>query len=302
MSDIVIPDAGWHDVPMQEYLHWPFVSSGMLRTVSVGTAAHVHDALYGEEGSGEKTASYVFGSLAHTALLEPDLLESEYVIEPEPDPDRFKTAKGEPASNVRATAGWKEAIAELEKTGKQIVSAADYRAAITLRDQAYSLRSAKLLLQAQGPVELSGHTVDPETGVPFKIRPDKLVEALGANVQIKTTDDASLDGFARSVAQYYYDRAMAFYAIVLHALGFNHRKPIFILLEKGRPGLVAVRELDTGAMDAGEQHARALLRKVSDYMAADKWPGYPDEIVAQSLPHWAWARRDEELQRIEHGY
>ncbi len=302
MSGVQVLDQGWHeDMPMEEYLSLPLVSSSALTIIQQRPPAYLKWALHNKD-SGETTAAKSMGSLAHTAILEPDLLEATYIVEPDPDPEVFTTSTGKPSSNPRATGAWKEIIAGLEASGKTVVTADEWASALEMRDALWRNKRARQLLQATGPVEISGIVVEPETGVPCKIRPDKLVPAIGANVNLKTTDNAHPTAFSRSVYSFRYDRSMAFYKIMLDALGFEHRRPIIIAAETNGPKLVAVRELDEGTMYAGEEQARALLRKIARCFDRDEWPGYPDEVESQALPHWAWAKRDEELQEIEHGY
>jgi hypothetical protein len=101
-------------------------------------------------------------------------------------------------------------------------------------------------------------------------------------VDLKTTTDASPDGFARSVAQYRYHVQQAHYLQSHIADRF-----IFLAVEKTFPYCVATYELDADAVAVGEQLRQSNLQAIANCKDAQSWPGYTDQIQTLSLPRWA---------------
>lgn len=291
-----LPNDGFHDVPMETYLRWPLWSSSLIGGWKTRTPLYMK-WLRDEGRDSEDTAATSLGSLTHTAILEPDMLEVEYVPEPKPDPEVFTTSKGEPSSNPRATRAFKDAVAELAETGRKVVSFDAWTAALEMRDAVYSHRAARALLEMEGPVELSGVATDPDTGVRCKVRPDKLIPVIGANCNLKTSRNPNRDEWMVDLYRFGYFRDFAFYERMLKALGFDHQKAIALVVETTGPkeDRVCVHELDDGTMDAGHQLVEKYLRQIAECEASGRWPGHPQDVRSISLPEWAWAKVDEEV-------
>lgn len=289
---------GFHDVPMEDYLSWPFISASALDLLHRRTPAFLKWKLDTEDVDDDSAAKRL-GTVTHTAVFEPDLLEVLYMSEPDPDPELYRKGDGSEASNVRNTKAFKDALAQLveDNPEKTMVEPEKMQAALTMRDAVQGHGRAAQLLGSEGPVEQSIAVTDPDTGVRCKIRPDKLVTAIGAEVNLKTTKNARYDRFSNDIYHFGYYRSAAFYALMLQAIGWDYRRSLFIAVESDGPKSVAVYEMDAGAMDAGEQHAKMLLRRIAKCMEDDHWPTHAEEVQSISLPPHAWDRIDEEVRR-----
>lgn len=287
----------FYDVPMATYLGWKYWSSSLIDGWRHRTPRYMK-WLRDEGGmDDDDSASKSLGTLVHTAIFEPDLLEVEFVVEPEPDPKVFSLANGDPSTNPRSTKAFKEAVAELEATGKTVVTREAWDNAMEMRDAAYCHSAASKLLKAAGPVEASAVVTDPETGVRLKIRPDKLVNAISANVNAKTTRNATRDAFMVDLYKLGYFRNFAFYDRALKALGWEPKRAIALAIDSTGPldDRVAVHELDEGAMDAGHQLVEKYLLEIARCESSGIWPGHPQDIRSITLPEWAWSKVDEEI-------
>lgn len=286
---------GWHpDASMEEYLGWPILSNSLAFLVTHHgdrTPRYLRWAmLHPPEKSGGGSDAAQLGTLAHSILLEPETLEAEYVVEPEPDPNVYTKADGSPAKNVRVTGAWIDMIEALEKTGKIIVKREQYENAIQMRDSVMAHPKARGIIEADGLVEASAVVRDPATGLLLKIRVDKAIPALGWNVNVKSAYNANRETFMRSAYNFGYYIGAAFYERALRALGFDHRRSVFLVIESGGSNDVAVWEADAGFMDAGHQVLDRVLPMVAECVEKDDWPGLPLDIDYISLPHWAWSR------------
>lgn len=149
--------------------------------------------------------------------------------------------------------------------------------------------AARLLNPESGLPEQSVYWVDAITGELCRCRPDWWHQDARGDilVDLKTTEDASPEGFARSVAKWRYHVQAAMYSDgVEAATGRKPRAFVFIAVEKKAPHAVGVYALDAASIDAGRVEYRADLSRYAECRATGVWPGYSDKIQPISLPVW----------------
>lgn len=164
-------------------------------------------------------------------------------------------------------------------------------------DQLHNMRAAVMahpmaarLMRMQGKAEQSVYWIDAETGELCRCRPDWWPENFC--VDLKSTDDASPEGFRKSIANYAYDVQDAFYFDGLAAAGKPIRAFFFIACEKtarvieGKSFGVAVYQLDEDSRALGRAKYRADLAKYAECRRTGIWPNYGSEIMPISLPQW----------------
>jgi hypothetical protein len=143
---------------------------------------------------------------------------------------------------------------------------------------------------AIGQPEVSAYWLDPITGALCKCRPDWVHDCGDAGVillDVKTTADASPEGFARSCATYRYHVQAAYYSDGYQVssgrqvLGF-----VFAAVEQDAPYLAAAYMLDDEALAAGRREYRRCLNLYHDCHMAGEWPGYSSAIECLTLPKW----------------
>jgi hypothetical protein len=132
--------------------------------------------------------------------------------------------------------------------------------------------------------------VCPHTGLELKCRVDYLTES-GWLIDLKSTQDASLSGFQRSVANFRYHVQAAHYLNVYRlATGETPRGFAFITVEKTAPYAVQVFEASPNLIQAGSLEAmrnlRALAAALDTYSLETPWPSYSQELVQLDLPAW----------------
>lgn len=217
------------------------------------------------------TAAMILGTATHSAVLEPDLFPSQFTHMPEGLDRRTKVGK--------------EAYEALQESGKTILSLEDYQLCLAMRDAVHAHPIAKSLFQ-DGKAEQSFYCTETETGELVKCRPD-WITGNGVLVDLKTTDDASPDGFAKSAANFRYYVQAPYYMDILERL-YGEAPPYFIFaaVEKKRPHAVAVYFVDNDEMALGRAQYMKDLQRISECKSAQQWPGYSDQIEALRLPKW----------------
>lgn len=152
--------------------------------------------------------------------------------------------------------------------------------------------AGKLLAPDAGVAELSCYWTDEKTGVLCRCRPD-FWRHDDIVVDLKTTVDASPEGFSKSIESWRYHVQDAFYQDGIAAAIFqsgSDRKPpkafVFVAVEKAAPYAVAVYRLDSDSVSIGRREYRENLDTYAACSGANVWPGYGDKIQAIGLPEW----------------
>ncbi len=133
-----------------------------------------------------------------------------------------------------------------------------------MREAVYALPEARAILDLEWVAEQSVYWVDPQTGVLCRCRPDLWARKARIILDVKTTDDASAEGFAKSIANWGYDVQDPFYSDGIEvATGKPLVGFLFLAVEKsacvvdGVAKGVAVYRLDDASRDLGRAKYRA---------------------------------------------
>lgn len=277
---MTLPEPGiYNNVPMSEYHKWPAISNSGLGHLSRSPA---HYKAYLDEPPAD-TKAFQFGRAVHSAILEPDVFKDQYVCAPPLD---------------RRTKAGKEAWAVLveERGAENILAESDYLTCLKMRASVWKRKAATGLLGGDGNCEVSAIFVDDTTGVTCKVRADRISPKLagGTIVDLKTTTDASLLNFEKSIFNFGYHRQGAFYLAGFYAAGIDVQHFSIIAVEKTPPYEVGVYRLTEGAIEAGMEQVNRLMSIYAECKEKDEWPGYPDKVKDIALPAWAWNRIEDE--------
>lgn len=218
------------------------------------------------------TPAMRLGTLTHTAVLEPWRLAEDIMTTPKID---RRTAAGK--------ADWEAFLIASE--GKELVEPDELEKLYAIRDAVRAHPAAAKALAGEPTIEQSifWHA----EGVDCRCRPDAVTEK-GVIVDLKTTKDASPDGFSRSIAGYRYHVQAAFYSDGYKAaFGEPPRGFVFIAVETEPPFLVAVYVASPTMILRGRADYLADLETFRRCRDADEWPGYSDAPLTLELPKWA---------------
>jgi exodeoxyribonuclease VIII len=241
-----------------------------LRTMIEKSAAHMH---YNKDNPQDPTPAMRFGTIFHTAVLEPEKLAVE------------------PDVNKRTNAGKAELAAfEAENADKIICSKSEL---LQAQDMAHAInrhRFAAVLLDAPGHVEITGTFREPTYGIPCKIRPDKLNQEDGIIIDLKTTTDAGEEAFSKSIFTFGFDVQGCFYNLGGHQIDKKSYEFVIIAVEKTPPYGVNTFRLTEKHFEIAYQKIDGVLDQLKRCIETDKWPSYPQKIISPDIPAWEFKK------------
>lgn len=253
------------------------------------------------------TEALRFGSAYHCFILEPDKFDQEYYII---DDTEFcneliqfgkldKKGNRVDVSKPRSTNEYKQWYEEQvsRASGKILFDTEDYNVLKAMKERLFSHYYVRSLLK-DGEAEKSyycdlGIMTGQNIGV--KVKPDYCKPRKRLIIDLKTCQDASVDGFTRHAAEMKYHISAAMYSDMLE-MNEGKNMPwtfIFIAQEKKRPYAFNLFEASPQFISQGRYEYELLLQLYAWCKENDKWPGYqvfcPNRfgINELSLPKYA---------------
>lgn len=187
-----------------------------------------------------------FGTAAHCALLEPERFATEYIALPVQHTDLFHPAD----------------LQLIEEAGhrKLFITQAQMDAIHGIRDQ-LAKRTEIVELLKQGKAEQSLFWRDEETQIRCKIRPDLLVLP-HVILELKTTFNASLDVFQRTLQMQHYHLSAAMYLAGVRQLTGHTPNYVFLVACREPPYQVETYVPSKEMLQAGARLFREALNKL----------------------------------------
>lgn len=136
-------------------------------------------------------------------------------------------------------------------------------------------------------------------GVPVRCRFDALGQDKNLAIDLKTTLDASPDGFTRSVAQYSYHVQESHYRATYEASEGVDPRFVYVAVEKHAPYLVAVHKVSILWAEMGHTAAREARRIYRECTESGEWPGYPLDVHTLEPPAWSVVEHEEKYESAE---
>lgn len=215
----------------------------------------------------EETKALRVGSYVHALVLEPAKAVTKFAVAPECDK---RTKEG------------KAIFADWEATKPEGATVMTAEEAVMCEAVANAMSNARNALGITF-TETELMFLSDDNGVPVKTA----IDAIGSDgylYDLKTTEDASPQGFLKAVRAYRYNLQAYVYrtaferAFKQRPLGFR-----FIVCEKEPPYATAVYEIGPELMSyavADWERARKLW---ADCTESNVWPGYPSEVQVVDL-------------------
>ena len=228
----------------------------------------------------EPTDNLILGSVIHTLILEPQKLESEYLILPELNL-RTNDGKAQKA----------EFEAEAKATNKTLVKSEIYNQAEAVSK---SFLNSSLSSFLRGEVKAEASFFGEIDGVKVKARPDLIIPDQKIIIDFKTTSQVgggSADGFAKMAANFSYYIQAALYLEIT-----EYKQFYFIVLETAEPYMVGCYKLDSEALEFGKSEIRRAI-EIYKNLSKYKSPLYLNnldfsKVQEINLPSWCYYKRN----------
>lgn len=251
-----------------EYHADPALGSTSMKTLALRTPAHWK---YESENPVHKDV-YDIGTLAHSLILEGD----ESAVEVIDVPDKLGNK-------------WKIPKEAARSAGKIPVTTAEWEGIKGMRDAVMAHPIASQMF--------TGHKAEQsvfydDDGLMVKVRPDAYKP--GRIVDLKTCNDADPAEFGKTAFNFGYFISAAMYVDVWKQATGEECSFTFVNVEKSKPYLVSVVELDDDALEYGRQMVIRAKAIYAECMKSGNWPGYPNADPV-SLPMYANYRLDDLL-------
>lgn len=298
--------SGIYSIPFEQYEAIPAASKHLLDSLSISPLHCWSYNINPERGKQKATPARVLGNAIHVSILEPERFEKEFVREPDKKEhpgvldllEDYKKASKEYGLKVTGTKPvLQERLLATEKIGKSsfwsniyesqtfgrtVLSESDWRITKAITSRVRKHPAASELLK-YGKAEQSIFWVDKETGVQCKGRLDWITDGSHI-VDLKSTTDASPEGFQRSISKYRYYVQAAMYVDGLYYATGNETDFVFAAWEKHAPYASALYYATPEMLEAGRQEYRRLLKIYAKCLESDTWGGYSQEILPIDLP------------------
>lgn len=288
---VVLPAPGaYPDIPFAVYRQWPAVNKSSLDYIQDRSPLHCQHA---QLAPSKDTDALRIGRGFHTLMLEG---EERYADEFKIGTDCSATVKstGRPCENSGSLIGidgrWycrTKGHAPLGSYEPENTLTLDQDAAI--RGMIGGMRrctGAREFIEAAGPNELSIVWKDVETGLMCKARIDMVRESWNSIGDLKTTEDASREGFTRSIDKWGYHRQGAFYLRGAHEVGIDCEYFSILPVEKEEPFAAGAYKLLSDGIGAGDEQIGKLLKVYAQCVETDHWPAYSDGFEDISISDW----------------
>lgn len=282
----------FQDMSNKQYHSTPAISASWLKLLDKSAHHLWHAYINKDRPQPIQTAAMMLGSLTHTLVLEPEKLQEEYVIVPEGIDKRSKDGKA--------------FFAEIEASGKTPVKQADFDHCAAMADSLRCNPGFMALRQHKHENERTFFWDDDRTGLHCKMRPDTVIHPCaayphGVVTDVKTTADASPQGFARQFFALGYHIQAAHNAVgFMQAFGTDE-PPLFVFecVEKDAPHVTQCYQVPPDVLEYGFRVVENLMDTAAGCFKHDVWPGYTQEVFAElAVP--GWIRREmEESGEIE---
>lgn len=278
----------------EQYHAGPGISKSHLDVIARQSPKHYWNHYLNPDREPEEVSKAKrFGQAAHTAILEPETMENRVIV----------GLPHDRRSNANKQA-WAEF--ELEHAGKIIIAQSEMDDLRRIVDGVWSEPEIAGLLTGgvaeqsyfammQVPDGKGGVLFDEETGEVIEelVKCQTDYRVIGSHIiDLKSTEDASYDAFAKSCANFRYPVQNAWYVDVLDACEHYNDEPfLFLAFEKEPPYAIALYQLEDVAVAAGRIAAERDFCRIVQHRRANYWPSYfrsiKDSITRPlSMPRW----------------
>lgn len=255
----------------------PYCSNSKLTHLK-RSASHLKTALAGEFNL--KSEAIRKGSALDVLLLEPIEWPNWTVF-----PENFSRGRTD-GKLAWAKAANRFGEAHLER---HHLRHAEYLDVLAMKNAVLSNTDAREFIEAGGERMNQISIVFRWLDVLFKGRLDRLLFRPSSSIAIdlKTTRDASPEGFSKIILDRGYHRQAAIYMTGCAILGRPVEAFVIVAVENSAPYNCSVYELSSDFLMLGLAEVKALAKRYKFCVEKDYWPGYTTGVEVIEPPKWA---------------
>lgn len=251
-----------------------FLSQSGMKNLKKSPA---HYRQYKDEPAEVETDAMAFGSAYHMYILEPERFEQEYYVFD--DDAIYQVLIGEGFKSPRSTKQYKEwQESEMRLIGdRKTIDKNDYTKIKDMREKLMAHYYCRALLSGgEAEKSITGLLHTTEGDVNIKAKPDYIKPNKHFIIDLKTTFDASVDGFTRAAADNDYHIQAAFYSDLMEMTTGDDRgwTFFFIAQEKKKPYAFNIFEASPQFIGQGKYEYEQLIKLFQMCTKEGRWPGY----------------------------
>lgn len=266
MSELLTETGLHRRVAREDYDRLARVNFSTLKSIGRSPLHYAYRLVKADKDTGPKKT----GRATHLAVFEPD---------------QFRATCALWTGGVRRGKEW-DAFRK-KNPGRDILTEAENEKCLAIQKAVRADRIAHpYVSEGQGEVTMLW-TAMVEVGPLLQCKGRIDFDGATALVDLKSTRDASPDGFGREVWRYGYHVQAAWYSDAYY-LATGIRKPyVLVAVEVEAPHVVQVYRVPEVVLELGRETYRAWLEKLAICREESRWPGYADGELELTLPKWA---------------
>lgn len=272
-----------------------------LKVIGQKSGAHyLHYTMHPEDD--DESEDKDFGNVLHTLALEPDRFHLRYAVLPENAPSRPTIrqiqAKHPSAETIKQIDWWQrwrddhpgaDDITTKQLHQAQLMSTSLRNHVLEIPDhtgQVIEVTCGELFEECAKEVTMRWR--NPRTGIKCKARADLSSRVFRLGGDIKTTLDASEEGFARTVPRFFYHQQDVHYSEGAEQCDLGWDDFLFFCIEKKAPYVPAVYRVPPIGRERGDEIRNRALDRLAACLKANRWPPYHNKITDLVLPAYAF--------------
>lgn len=279
-----VPDLVYHNTPVE------IASNSGLKPFDM-TEAHF-------ETSRDGTISQGFGSAYHIIMLEPDRLDERVIVAPtcgavtgsggrcSNNASYFVGPEGYCGTHIKKVIGQVTPASEMPQI---IITQSDYDDMRRMRDVLMMDTEVEVLLRGSRS-ETAMIWRDERTGITCKGKMDHWQEEISVIVDLKTTANATRDGWPMEMYKWSYHTQAPFYLDGLPLAGGPVVEDfVFIAQEKTPPYAYGIHLADSVMLDAGRMVLERRMDRFNNYLEKGDRPAsarYTNGVESTTLKPW----------------
>ena len=221
----------------------------------------------------ESSPALVIGSAFHAATLEPGKFDDEFAVKP-----------SEIKKQGPRTKHYKKEFETMQKNepNKSWLAPSDYDLVMDMAASALDHPILRTHMAEQSSI-IEGTGFTEMEGAKINVRPDLYNPGAGVVIDLKSTQDASEKGFAKSVRQFGYTFQACWYMHALRLLGEKPKQFVFLAVEKSAPHLTAAYTLSATDIDKQMANMERACKLWATCESSGVWPSYTDDVTTLDL-------------------